>query len=84
MAEMKKLNHHELEKVNGGWITYNPNEEAWQAISDEDFSALGTFHGEYMNDSARRAAKKCAAQNGSEPCEIPYSTVVKQQKSRSL
>ena len=78
MAELKKLDDLELENIDGGWFTYNPDEKAWQAICDEDYSVLGTFPGEYTNSSARRAAKICAAQSGSEPCEISYGTVVKQ------
>ena len=79
MAEFKKLNDLELEKVDGGWITYNPIEDAWQAISDEDYSVLGTFPGEYTDGSARYAAMQRAAQNRSVPCEMPYMSVMKQQ-----
>lgn len=83
MSELEKLNDLEFERVDGGLITYNPIEEAWQAINDNDYSVLGTFPGEYMDGSARLAAIRCALRSGFAPSEEAFGTVMRNQKSNS-
>ena len=81
MSEIRKLDDRELEKVDGGWISWNPIDEAWEALDDEDYSLLGSFSGSYDDTWARRAAQNCALHAGSTPCEIPFGPVYREREA---
>ena len=75
MSELRKLDDRELERVDGGWISWNPFDETWEALSDEDYTLLGSFPGSYDDPWARKAAVRCALGAGQGPTEIPFGPV---------
>ena len=81
MSEVRKLGDRELEKVDGGWITWNPTDKVWEALDDRSFEVLGSFSGAHNDPIARRAAQLCAAGAYNEPAELPYRMVVRQRKA---